>query len=190
MASFELTAIRDQRVAVRAFSDPVDGTFLVCLPTDHDYALNVSKEGYLFYSDHFSLSGVQDAGKPFLKNIPLQPVKIGETVVLRNIFFDTDKFDLKPESYIELGNLMRLLTQNPSLTIGISGHTDSIGAEEHNLELSRNRAKAVYDYLISQGIPPERMTYAGFGYSLPVESNETEEGRAGNRRTEFKITGR
>ena len=189
-ARFELTDLKHNQVAVQSISDPIDGSFLVCLPTDRDYALNVSRPGYLFYSDNFSMTGTRDQTRPFLKNIPLQPIKVGETVILKNIFFDTDKYDLKPESFIELGKLLQLLQNNSSIRIQISGHTDSIGSEEHNLELSQNRAKAVFDYLVTEGISYDRMTYSGYGFSRPVDTNETETGRANNRRTEFRIVGR
>ena len=189
-AHFELTDLKTNRVVVQSVSDPVDGSFLVCLPTDRNYALNVSREGYLFYSDNFSLTGISAQARPFLKNIPLQPIKVGETVVLKNIFFDTDKFALKPESFIELEKLTKLLKTNPSLKIEISGHTDNKGREAHNLELSRNRAKAVYDYLQEQGIEASRMSYQGFGLSKPIDTNDTEAGRANNRRTEFRVTGK
>ncbi|MBN1197930.1 MAG: PD40 domain-containing protein [Bacteroidales bacterium] len=188
-AYFELTDLQRNQLVVQATSDPIDGSFLVCLPAYRDFALNVSREGYLFYSDNFALTGIRDPAKPYLKNIPLQPIKIGETVVLKNIFYDTDKYDLKPISYIELNKLVNLLKSNPSLKIEISGHTDIIGSEEHNLELSGNRAKAVFDYLVSQDISPVRMTYAGYGFSKPIDSNDTDEGRANNRRTEFRIIG-
>ncbi|MFH1297346.1 MAG: OmpA family protein [Bacteroidota bacterium] len=189
-ARFELSDLMRNQVAVKATSDPVDGSFLVCLPTDRDYALNVSRQGYLFYSDHFSLTGIRDQAKPFLKNIPLQPIRVGETVILKNIFFDTDKYDLKPISYIELEKLVYLLKANPFLKIEISGHTDIRGSEEHNLELSKNRAKAVFLYLVNHGIPSNRLTYDGYGFSRPIDSNETETGRANNRRTEFRIIGK
>ncbi|MFH1159954.1 MAG: OmpA family protein [bacterium] len=189
-ARFELIDLQLNQVSVQSISDPIDGSFLVCLPTNRDYALSVSREGYLFYSDHFSLSGIREQATPFLKNIPLQPIRVGETVVLRNIFFDTDKFDLKPESYIELEKLTGLLQRNPALKIEISGHTDSISSEQHNLELSKNRARAVFDYLVQHGISPSRLTYSGYGFSQPIDTNETEAGRANNRRTEFKIVGR
>lgn len=189
-AHFELHDLLRNQLAVKAVSDPIDGSFLVCLPTDRDYALNVSRDGYLFYSDNFSLTGIRDQAKPFLKNIPLQPIRVGETVVLKNIFFDTDKFELKPESFNELEKLLGLLKTNPSLKIEISGHTDIRGTEEHNLELSGNRARSVVDYLVGHGIAKERMTSAGYGFSKPIDSNDTEEGRANNRRTEFRIVGK
>jgi outer membrane protein OmpA-like peptidoglycan-associated protein len=189
-AYFELTDLNRNRVAVKSISDPVDGSFLVCLPSNRDYALTVSRQGYLFYSGHFSLDGIRDQARPLIRNIPLQPVKVGETVVLKNIFFDTDLFVLKPESFTELEKLLRLMDDNPSLQIEISGHTDNRGSAEHNMELSYNRAKAVYEYLLGKGISAERISFKGCGFTQPIDTNDTEEGRASNRRTEFRITGR
>ena len=110
-----------------------------------------------------------------------------ETVVLKNIFFNTDKYDLKPESMAELDKLVSLLNSNKRIRIEISGHTDNEGTAAYNLTLSQNRAKAVFDYLVQQGIPAIRMTYAGYGLTKPVDTNETEQGRANNRRTEFRV---
>jgi outer membrane protein OmpA-like peptidoglycan-associated protein len=188
-ARFELTDLGSGKVVVRSESDPVTGAFLLALPTECSYALNVSKDGYLFYSDHFELRGETSQAKPVLRDVPLQPVKVGQSVVLRNIFFDTDKAVLKPESLAELRRLTELLKANPSVRIEISGHTDNVGTPEYNVILSKNRARAVYDYLVQNGIAGERLTYAGYGLTRPVDTNETEEGRANNRRTEFKVTG-
>jgi outer membrane protein OmpA-like peptidoglycan-associated protein len=106
---------------------------------------------------------------------------------MRNIFFETDKYDLMPESKAELGRLIAFLSKNPEMRIEIGGHTDSEGSEVHNNQLSQNRAKAVYDYLVLNGINAGRLTYKGYGKSAPIESNNTPEGRASNRRTEFKV---
>ena len=89
----------------------------------------------------------------------------------------------------ELEKLLMLLKKNPSLKIEISGHTDNVGSAEHNHELSRNRAKAVYDYLVQQQIAPARLSYEGYGFDKPIDDNSTEPGRANNRRTEFRVTG-
>lgn len=188
-ASFELTDLKEQKVVAQAHANPYTGDFLLVLPTDRNYALNVSHPGFLFYSDNFMLSGVNSVSKPFIKDIPLKPIKIGETVVLKNIFFDTDKYTLKKESVIELRKLLALLQQNTTLKIEISGHTDNIGSVQHNQELSLNRSKAVYDYLISNNVQSGRLVYKGYGFQKPVDTNETEEGRANNRRTEFKVIG-
>jgi len=188
-ANFELTNLANSKTVAKSFSDPVTGEFLLVLPSDKDYALNVSKDGYLFYSDNFSLKGVHTFDQPFIKNIALKPIKVGEVIVLRNIFFDTDKYILKPESVTELQKLLALMMKNPSIRVELGGHTDNVGTPAHNIELSRNRAKAVYEYLIENGIAKGRMSYEGFGLTRPVDSNDTEQGRANNRRTECKIIG-
>jgi len=188
-AKFELIDLATSATVAESVSDRVTGEFLLALPSEKNYALNVSKEGYLFYSDNFSLKGSGSRQSPYIKNIPLKPVKVGEDVILKNIFFDTDRFTLKDESLAELKKLLDFLKKNPSLRIEISGHTDNTGTEQHNVELSKNRAKAVYDYLVGQGIKQFRLNYAGYGFSRPVDSNLTEEGRANNRRTAFKVIG-
>ena len=186
-ARFELIDLSSGKIVIESRSDPVNGEFLLALPTNKDYALNISKKGYLFYSGHFALKGESSKAKPFIHDIPLQEIRIGETVVLKNIFFDTDQFDLKPESKTELEKLVSLLKNNGKIRIEISGHTDNEGTAAYNLSLSQNRARAVYDYLIQHGIPAARLTFAGYGLTKPVDTNDTEQGRANNRRTEFKI---
>ena len=111
---------------------------------------------------------------------------MGTVVTLKNVFFDFDRAELKPESYVELDKLADYLRKN-DIRIEIGGHTDDQGTDEYNDRLSENRAKAVYDYLVSKGIPADRLRYKGYGKRLPVAGNDTEEGRAANRRTEFKI---
>ena len=188
-ARFELIDLNTGIVNVKSYSDPLTGEFLVVLPVNKNYALNISKEGYLFYSENFALTGEYSDIHPYLKDIPLKPVRVGENAILKNIFFETDKYNLKKESEIELEKLIDFLNNNPDIQIELSGHTDNIGGEEYNLELSQNRAKAVYDYLILNGIKKNSLTYKGYGFSLPNDTNETEEGRANNRRTEFKVIG-
>ncbi|MEI8204500.1 MAG: OmpA family protein [Bacteroidota bacterium] len=187
-AKFELIDLSKKETTIESTSDAENGSFLVSLPSDRNYALNVSLDGYLFYSENFMLSGVHSNLKPYLKDIPLKPIQTGETVVLKNIFFDTDKFDLKSESKVEMDKLLQLLQKNSKIKIEISGHTDNIGNEQHNVALSKSRAKSVYDYLVNAGIKADRLTYTGYGFSKPIDTNDTEAGRANNRRTEFKIT--
>lgn len=185
-ASFELRDLTSGEIIAQSSSNE-DGSFLICIPSNRNYALNVNKEGYLFYSANFQLSGIHSISEPYARDIAMQPIQKDQRVILRNIFFDTDKFELKPESFVELNTLLTLLKNNVGLRIEISGHTDNTGSKEHNRVLSENRAKAVYDYLISQGIAANRMTYRGYGDSQPISDNNTEEGRALNRRTEFKV---
>jgi outer membrane protein OmpA-like peptidoglycan-associated protein len=109
-------------------------------------------------------------------------------VVLRNIFFDVNKFDLKPASLSELDKVVQLLRDNPTVKIQISGHTDNVGKAADNLKLSDNRSKSVVAYLVSKGIVATRLSAKGFGATKPVAGNETEEGRAQNRRTELTVT--
>jgi outer membrane protein OmpA-like peptidoglycan-associated protein len=171
-----------------ASSDPKTGEYLATLPAGRNYACQISKEGYLFYSANFSLQNVKE-GLPYIMDIQLQKIQVGSTVVLNNIFFETDKYELKEESKTELNTLIELLTKNPSLKIEIGGHTDNSGIEKDNENLSQNRAKSVYDYLIEKGISADRLSYKGYAATKPVADNKTPEGRAKNRRTEFVVTG-
>lgn len=188
-AGFELIDLATAGVVIQSYSDPVTGEFLVPLATGRDYALNVSRSGYLFYSDHFSLSGFAHQTDPYLKDVPLHPILEGEKTVLRNIFFRFDSYELEPESVVELEKLIEFMNANPQTDIRINGHTDNIGLSAYNMELSEKRAGSVARYLISSGIDDKRILYKGFGDTMPVASNETEEGRAENRRTEFEIIG-
>lgn len=186
-AFFSLTGLDSGQTIVRSFSDPSTGAFLVCIPTNREYALNVSKKGYLFYSENIALKGTATSLDPFLVNIYLDPVKTGQKAVLRNIFFETDEYSLKTKSRAELRKLVEFLSFHPDVKIEISGHTDNVGSKDYNLQLSENRAKAVYTYLLGQGINRERLQYKGYGYSQPVAKNITDKGRALNRRTEIKV---
>ncbi len=186
-ARFELTDLNSGKLAVQSFSNEGNGEFLVCLPAHHDYALTVSKEGYLFYSENFNLEGENPSTDPVLKDIPLEKLKTGAKVILKNIFFETDKYELKDASKVELQKLTELLTKNPALKIEIGGHTDNVGTPQYNQILSENRAKAVYNYLIGNGIDPSRLSFKGYGETQPLDTNQTETGRANNRRTEFKV---
>lgn len=187
-ASFELIDVEKDKRIVESFSDPKTGEFLVVIPPNRNYALNVSKKGYLFYSDNFQMKGFYAKMNPFVKNVYLKPIKQGETVVLKNIFFDYDKYELRHESITELKKIIEFLKQNPEVKIEIGGHTDNRGSAEYNTKLSKNRAKAVYDYLIEHEISKYRLSYKGYGFNQPVDTNKTGKGRANNRRTEFKIT--
>lgn len=186
-AEFELIDIKNDIVVISSFSDAVNGEFLVCLPCDRNYALNVSCPGYLFYSEHFPFSGQSTAIDPLIKDIPLEPIREGNRTVLRNVFFQTDKYQLEPESFPELDKLFDFLKDNPGIRVEIGGHTDDQGTTEYNLELSRKRAQSVYEYLLNKGSNGSKITFKGFGETQPVSSNETEEGRALNRRTEITI---
>lgn len=164
-----------------------DGEFFLCVPTNRRYAFFASTPGYLFYSEHFDLQGVFSASEPYVKHIELSPIRLNQTMVMRNVFFNTDSYELLSQSVVELNKLYELLRVNPSLEIAIEGHTDNVGEDGYNLTLSEKRAQAVVNYLKERGIAPARMTFKGYGQSRPVESNDTEMGRAQNRRTEIRV---
>lgn len=187
VAEVELYELENKNLIYQAKSYEESGKYLACIPKKSLYAMNVNAKGYLFYSEHFSLEKLKKIEKSFILDIPLKPIEIGTTIILKNIFYETDKFDLKPESEIELNKLVEFLKQNPKISIEISGHTDNVGSSEYNKNLSTNRAKTVYQYLISKGIAANRLKFAGYGFSKPIANNDTPEGRALNRRTEFKI---
>lgn len=187
-ANIELVNLQTGDTVSLIKSDAQTGEFLVCIPTDSEYSLNVNNENFLFYSDNFNLTGIYSKTEPFKKDIPLKSMRIGEIVVLKNVFFDTDQYDLKHESIIELNKVVNLLTKNKNVKIEIGGHTDNQGSREHNKTLSNNRAKSVFDFLISKGVDRSRLSYKGYGMDNPIADNESPEGRAINRRTEFKIT--
>lgn len=167
-------------------TDSIQGSFFVTLTAGKSYLFNVSKAGYLFYSENFDLLH-SSSSKPKELIAYLDKIKIGGRSILRNVFFETGKYDLRKESETELSKLYLLLLENPKIRIEIGGHTDNVGKKEDNLLLSQNRAKAVSEFLQQKGIKANRILTKGYGEEQPIDTNETEEGRAKNRRTEFTI---
>lgn len=151
------------------------------------YRLSVEQEGYVFASKNVDLS--QSSGKDIIEEtFRLNPVEKGLVTVMRNIYFDFAKTELKDESYPELVKLERMLQDNSKIIIQINGHTDNVGSKKFNLSLSKKRAATVAMHLINKGIDPSRVVSKGFGYEKPLVSNDDEEeGRALNRRIEFQI---
>ncbi|HVM88664.1 MAG TPA: OmpA family protein [Puia sp.] len=162
------------------------GNYFITLPVGKDYAFNVTRRGYLFFSENFPLSQKQ-ADSTYNIDIPLQPIEANATVVLKNIFFDVNKYDIKPESQVELDEVVALMKENPTLKIEISGHTDNAGKASDNQKLSENRAKSVIAFITAKGVNTARLSFKGFGDTEPIADNKTEEGRAKNRRTELKV---
>jgi outer membrane protein OmpA-like peptidoglycan-associated protein len=174
-------------LATAAYSDPATGEFLVCIPTGRTYALNAGAEGYLFFSRNYDVRGTGGAGDPFTLDVPMSPLKAGASIALRNVFFPTASHELLPASEVELDKLVRLLFLNPALRIELGGHTDNVGNDAANQQLSEQRAHAVRDHLIGRGVDAARVTARGYGEARPVATNDTEEGRALNRRTEVTV---
>ena len=161
-------------------SDSKTGEFTLILPDSGEYGLNVRKPGYVFYSSKI------DKTKDTLY-VLLSKIERGKSVVLDNIFFAFDSFELDPKSDNEIDRLVSFLKDNPSVAIEIVGHTDNIGSEKRNRVLSENRALSVKKALVAKGIDPSRLVAKGLGMSAPVASNATEEGRQLNRRVECVV---
>jgi outer membrane protein OmpA-like peptidoglycan-associated protein/tetratricopeptide (TPR) repeat protein len=191
-AHFELIDIETGKAVIESDANSGNGEFLVTLPVDKNYALNVSQPGYLFYSEYFALKELADKTKPFVMDVPMQPIDTGSVIELKNVFFETGKYDLKPESKAELNKLIAFLNTNKTIRGELSGHTDNVGDKKMNMTLSQNRAKAVYDYLVANGngLDPKRLTYRGYGDTKPKVKNDSDVNRAINRRTEFKVIGK
>lgn len=185
-AQVELFDINADSLKSTLTTDSLTGDYLQILTEGSEYALYVTKPGYLFESLRFDYQ-VSDDREPLNIDILLKPLKKGTASTMNNIFFDIDKYDLKEKSRTELNKTVLLMESNPALKLEISGHTDNSGSEGHNRELSINRAKAVNQYLVEQGIDPERLQYKGYGSSVPVVPNDSEENRQLNRRIEFRV---
>lgn len=176
----------ESKLVVSAIDAEDDGSYLAILPAGKNYALSVSKKGYLFYSGRFIMKEAR-LQQSFEYNIPLQPLQQGTKIVLNNIQFASGSFELLPESYIELDKLLNLLSENPKLKVQIIGHTDNVGNDQDNLKLSNQRAQVVLSYLLGKQVSPERVVAKGIGAQEPIADNDSPNGRALNRRTEMLI---
>lgn len=185
-ARFEVIDLETGRVVCESYSNSKTGEFMVSLPVDKDYALNATREGYLFYSGNFTLKGLDELEEKEVE-VPMQKIKPGSKVILNNIFFETASYQLREESTIELQTLVNFLLLNKTTRIEIGGHTDNVGGVEDNQILSENRAHEVVEYLIANGIEKYRLVAKGYGEAAPIADNDTEKGRALNRRTEFMV---
>ncbi len=187
VANIELVD-NDKGVTLATFkSNSKTGKFLVSLPSGKNYGIVVTATDYLFHSENFVIKK-EDAAKTIEKNIELKKASVGTVIILKNVFFSTNKAELRAASVNELDRLVKLLKDNPTLEIEMGGHTDNVGTELYNQKLSDHRASAVLHYLTKKGIKKTRLTHKGYGETMPIDTNDTEEGRQNNRRTEFKIT--
>jgi outer membrane protein OmpA-like peptidoglycan-associated protein len=188
-ASLVYETLPDGNEDGNGISNPSDGSFKMVLPYDKNYSIRASADKFFAISENLNLDSLVKAGyKEIHKDLYLVPIEIGQVVRLNNVFFDFDKWDLRPESFVELDRVVKLMNDNPTLEIEMSAHTDSKGTDEYNITLSENRAKSVMNYILSKGIAENRITSHGYGETQPVATNETDEGRQLNRRVQFKIT--
>lgn len=174
------------QLAASLISNEADGGFRVNVKHVKNYMMEIRSNGYLSDMRRVEIPAGYE-GKTFFSNFYLSKIAVGKKVVLNNIFFETGKAILTPPSYAELDKLASILNDNPTMRIEISGHTDKTGSETVNLRLSLERANAVASYLISKGTEMQRIETRGYGSSQPIDSNDTDTGRAVNRRVEFKI---
>lgn len=185
MASIELVNLETDSLEALTQSDSLLGNYLMVLTKGAKYALYINSPHYLFASLAFDYT--TELGESVVIDIDLERIESGSNVVLNNIFFEFDSFEIKPESFSEINKVIRFLNENPRLSIEITGHTDNQGSEQYNLQLSRNRAQAVVRYLIDHGISAKRVNFKGAGSSSPIADNTSEAGQRKNRRIEFKI---
>ncbi len=176
----------DGKEAGLANSNPQSGDYKITLQSGLKFGFRAEAKGFISVNDFLDLTDIKEYTE-IERNLELVPIETGEIVRLNNIFFDYDKSTLKEESFPELNRVVKFLNENPSIEIEISGHTDARGSDEYNLKLSHDRSRSVVEYIISQGITANRLTYRGYGETVPLATNDTEEGMELNRRVEFKI---
>jgi outer membrane protein OmpA-like peptidoglycan-associated protein len=172
-ADFKLIDLETGKEVVRSSSDPIDGSFLVTLPINKNYGLFVKRDGYLPYSINFDLQVPENSEEPYHIDVPLTPVgKPSIENILANVLFDLDSDKLRKESFVELNNFAAFMKRNSDMKIELQGHTDAQGDDAHNLDLSKRRAKSVYEYLVKQGVDSKRMSHEGYGETKPSKFYE------------------
>ncbi|HEY3874624.1 MAG TPA: OmpA family protein [Candidatus Kapabacteria bacterium] len=169
-----------------ARTSPGTGAYKITLPAGENYGYRAEAPGYIPVSENLDLKNA-GAYQELNRDLTLVPIEKGEVVRLNNIFFETAKSDLRPESFAELDRVVMLLKSNPNMEILLGGHTDNVGSPASNVQLSSARALAVQTFLISKGIDASRMKTKGFGDTKPVASNDNDAGKQQNRRVEFTI---
>lgn len=172
----------------RGTSAAADGAFKIVLPYDKNYSIRAAADKFFAISENLNLDSLVKAGyKEIHKDLYLVPIEVGQVFRLNNVFFDFDKYNLRPESFVELDRVVKFLEDYPNISIEMSAHTDSRGSDNYNITLSDNRARSVMEYILSKGIATNRIVSKGYGETKPVATNDTDEGRQLNRRVEFTI---
>ena len=190
-AEIRIASLNDQKHR-SLYRANYNGEFLAAIPVGVPILINIHSDDYVFYSDHVYYEEVKYSVNPYKLYAELSKPEIAvedrsEPVILKNIFFESGSANLLPQSESEITILYGLLQDQPYVRIRIIGHTDDVGNDEDNLSLSQQRAEAVKRALVEKGIKPDRIVATGMGETSPIDSNDTDEGRANNRRTEFEI---
>jgi outer membrane protein OmpA-like peptidoglycan-associated protein len=180
-ASLTVRDIQTNQPVSSFMSDAVDGSYTVVLQPGRSYVITAEAPGYLFYSDRFNVP------KESMNTVVRKDVPMTRDLVRLLVYFDFDKSELNRDSYVDLDRAVAWLTRNEGVSVEIAGHTDNKGTAEYNKKLSLTRAQAVRDYLVAKGVPTARLSATGYGFEQPVDTNDTDEGRANNRRVEFRV---
>lgn len=169
-----------------AQSDPTTGDYKIVLPYGKFYSFSAVSRNYIAQSENIDLRNISDY-QEITRDLFLSKLKVGEVIVLNNVFFEQAKADLLPTSNDELNRIVKIMKDNPSMKIELIGHTDNRGDANLLMQLSQQRVDAVKDYLVSKGIAESRIVTKAMGGTIPIHQNETEIEHAKNRRVEFKI---
>ncbi|GAB5466193.1 MAG: hypothetical protein Kapaf2KO_16290 [Candidatus Kapaibacteriales bacterium] len=167
-------------------SNTETGEYKIVLPLGKSYGISAERQGYYSITESAEPEALEDS-QIVKVDIAMQPIKVGSQIRLNNLFFDTGKYTLKPSSKNELDKVIKLLMSEPAMKISIDGHTDNVGNDSNNMELSINRSTAVVDYLEENGIARDRLKIVGYGEDKPIETNSTDAGRKANRRVEMTV---
>lgn len=184
-ATYQIFDFSDNSVFARGQTQ-TDGYFLICMPVENTFRLQIEKTGYVFLSEQFQPQTATMA-HPFELEVLLHPIEQGVSLILKNVLFKTDSYQLEETSFPELQEVVQLMKKDLEIHAVIKGHTDNVGSSTYNKDLSQKRAQAVVDYLVNNGIDAKRLVAKGVGEKEPIASNDNEEGRQQNRRTEFVI---
>lgn len=184
--SITITDNETGQVVATTKSNKTTGEFSVTLPGGKNYGVAMEKVYHLFWSENIQIKE-SDGFVEVERNVTLPTIKRGNRMILRNMFYDNDISDLRSASFPELNRVVKFLKDYPTVKVEIGGHTDNVGSQAYNQNLSLTRARATMNYLIKNGIAASRLKAVGYAFSQPIAPNDTPEGRSNNRRTEITI---
>lgn len=185
-ANIEVIDVNTNKLLFNSHSDPLTGEYLMVLPINNELAGYVKKKGYIYSDFHFS-SSQNSILEPDTILVELSKVSVGEKLVLKNIYFETDSYTIDDRSESELASMLELLNENPLIKIEIGGHTDNVGIKAYNQKLSEKRAQTIYNELIERGVESSRLTFKGYADEMPIYPNTNDFNRQSNRRIEFRV---
>lgn len=184
-AKLDITDRQSKQIIMTVQADSL-GQYRAKIPLSKVYDVEINAQGYLMSFNEMNLVG-ESYQKVAIRDFVLDDIEVGARMILKNVYFETGKSELLPDSYQTMNSVVKLMQNNPSIVLEISGHTDNVGTQKYNENLSKARAKACVDYMVAQGISAERLQYKGYGFQFSLFPNDTNENKAKNRRVEFKI---